>query len=85
MDMVAELGAKVVERKLVAFPINHHLALRDPVELEIRSVILFFEIRSGNTCLQSPVGHSARGSPEEGIVRAFVTRRLEIFHQVNLS
>merc|ERR1719234_1389070 len=31
MDMVAELGAEVVERKLVDFPINHHLALRDPV------------------------------------------------------
>merc|ERR1711971_1320602 len=52
MNMVAELGAKVVERKLVDFPINHHLALRDPV------------------------GHSARGSPEEGIGGAFVTRRL---------
>merc|ERR1719234_628273 len=52
MNMVAKLGPKIVERKLVGFPINNHLALRDPV------------------------GHSACGSPEEGIVCALVTRRL---------
>ena len=30
MDMVAELGAKVVERELVGLPIDHHLALSHP-------------------------------------------------------
>ena len=48
---------------------------------------LFFGIRYGNTFdVQSPVGHSARSSPEEGIVLAFVARRLETLgHEFELN
>ena len=83
VDVVAELGAKVVEGELVGLSIYHHLATSHPERHQwcaefSKQARSFFGIESGNILdvQTSPVGHSPCGSPEEGILLTFVTRRL---------